>query len=220
MRGSISGRADTKTVIAKCRWDMISRSRGAMRPGFTGILSPREGVGNAGRRCTRSLACESKQSTRAIVTTGPAGITPAFPHATVLTVSFALSPVTGRFCHRHRPSCLRRLDASVGASGPHDFAVRRPALSSAAPPASTASRPTRKGRFAIITDAGCGMRWTQGALLTRALACGRRSRVVLTPRRRRQARGGNSAGDGDKKARSPGRSRRKPLKPLRAGMPG
>jgi len=36
---------------------------------------------------------------------------------------------------------FRELDASVGASGPHDFAVRRPALSSAAPPASTASRP-------------------------------------------------------------------------------
>jgi hypothetical protein len=30
----------------------------------------------------------------------------------------------------------------------------------------------------------------------------------------------SSAGDGDKKARSPGRARRKPLKPLRAGMPG
>ena len=60
---------------------------------------------------------------------------------------------------------------------------------------------------------------------------GRRSRVVLTPRRRRQvsrrfwsARPGwknrNPLDDGDKKARSPGRSRRKPLKPLRAGMPG
>ena len=35
----------------------------------------------------------------------------------------------------------RELDASVGASGPHDFAVRKPALSSLAPPASTASRP-------------------------------------------------------------------------------
>jgi hypothetical protein len=29
-----------------------------------------------------------------------------------------------------------------------------------------------------------------------------------------------SGNDGDKKARSPGRARRKPLKPLRAGMPG
>ena len=39
--------------------------------------------------------------------------------------------------------------------------------------------------------------------------------MVLTPRRRRQVCGDNSAGDGDKKARSPGRARRKPLKPLR-----
>jgi hypothetical protein len=60
-----------------------------------------------------------------------------------------------------------------------------------------------------------GMRWTQAAPKTRALVCGRRSRVVLTPRRRRQVCGSNSADDGDKQARSPGRARRKPLKPLR-----
>src|SRR5882724_5293709 len=58
----------------------------------------------------------------------------------------------------------------------------------------------------------------------------RRSRVVLTPRCWRQVRGVKSAqpgldktyplGDGGKQARSPGRARRKPLKPLRAGMPG
>jgi hypothetical protein len=34
-----------------------------------------------------------------------------------------------------------------------------------------------------------GMRWTRAALLTRARACGRRSRVVLTPRRWRQVCG-------------------------------
>jgi hypothetical protein len=44
---------------------------------------------------------------------------------------------------------------------------------------------------------------------------GRRSRVVLTPRCWRQVGGGNSIGDGGKRARSPGRARRKPLKPLR-----
>jgi hypothetical protein len=59
----------------------------------------------------------------------------------------------------------------------------------------------------------------------------RRSRVVLTPRRWRQVCGRQvgptgrgqatySASDGGKRARSPGRARRKPLKPLRAGMPG
>src|SRR5258707_15518498 len=52
----------------------------------------------------------------------------------VLTVSFELSPGTGLFCHRRPriksclspvgPTRLRELDASVGASGPHDFAVR------------------------------------------------------------------------------------------------
>src|ERR1700688_1875880 len=42
----------------------------------------------------------------------------------VLTVFFALSPVTGLVCHRRQRSRLRQLDASVGASGPHDFAVR------------------------------------------------------------------------------------------------
>jgi hypothetical protein len=40
----------------------------------------------------------------------------------VLTVSFGLSPVIGLCCHR-RLRC-HKLDASVEASGPHDFAVR------------------------------------------------------------------------------------------------
>jgi hypothetical protein len=58
----------------------------------------------------------------------------------------------------------------------------------------------------------------------------RRSRVVLTPRRWRQVRGVKSAQPGldktypqatvAKQARSPGRARRKPLKPLRAGTSG
>src|SRR5258708_27738422 len=42
----------------------------------------------------------------------------------VLTVSFVLSPVTGLVCHRRRQNDSCRLDASVGASGPHDFTVR------------------------------------------------------------------------------------------------
>src|SRR3954447_14661315 len=54
--------------------------------------------------------------------------------------------------------------------------------------------------------------------MTNGAERGRRSRVVLTPRRWRQVLRKQS--DGDNKARSPGRSRRKPLKPPRAGMPG
>src|SRR4030081_1757755 len=64
------------------------------------------------------------------------------------------------------------------------------------------------------------MRWTQAVLKTRAPTCGRRSRVVLMPRRRHQVLREDAQDDGDKQARSPGRARRKPLKPLRAGMPG
>ena len=77
----------------------------------------------------------------------------------------------------------------------------------------------QEGRCAT-SSTRVGMRWTRRVLETGALVRGRRSRVVLTPRRRRQVSGGNTTGDGDKKARSPGRARRKPLKPLRAGTPG
>jgi hypothetical protein len=61
--------------------------------------------------------------------------TPGIPARNGFTAYVALSPVTGLFCHRRLrirglsapgradlPS--RQLDASVGASGPHDFAVR------------------------------------------------------------------------------------------------
>src|ERR1700694_5548302 len=43
-----------------------------------------------------------------------------------------------------------------------------------------------EGRFAIVTDVGRGMRWTRAVPETKAPTRGRRSRVVLTPRRRRQ----------------------------------
>src|SRR3984885_2177873 len=51
---------------------------------------------------------------------------------------------------------------------------------------SPSSRPT-EGRFAVVTDAGRDAVDAGGAL-TRARACGRRSRVVLTPRRWRSNR--------------------------------
>jgi hypothetical protein len=42
----------------------------------------------------------------------------------VLTAYIVLSPVTGLFCHRRLQVTTCKLDASVGAPGPHDFAVR------------------------------------------------------------------------------------------------
>ena len=68
---------------------------------------------------------------------------PAFPARMVLTVSFVLSPATG-FLVTVPAQCkaLSRVDASVGASGPHDFAVRLKRVRLRAK-ASTASRAQR-----------------------------------------------------------------------------
>ncbi|MGB9118651.1 hypothetical protein, partial [Bradyrhizobium sp.] len=70
--------------------------------------------------------------TRALVTTVTPE-TPGIPRTMVLTVSFVLSPVTGLVCHRHLADTSAKLDASVGASGPHDFAVRFMRVRLAAP---------------------------------------------------------------------------------------
>jgi hypothetical protein len=114
---------------------------------------------------------------------------------------------------------------------------------------STSSRhPTPpEGRWPSSRTRG-GMRWTRQRFARDGIAgqverlvsdqqhaderccCVRQNRVVLTPRRWRQVlrscvgptglRQNISADDGGKTARSPGRARHKPLKPLRAGMPG
>jgi hypothetical protein len=49
----------------------------------------------------------------------------------VLTAYFVLSPVIGLSCHRRQRNYFHWLDASVEASGPHDFAVRISSASSA-----------------------------------------------------------------------------------------
>jgi hypothetical protein len=89
------------------------------------------------------------------------------------------------------------------------FAVGQISASTPAIPSHT------EGRIAIVTDVGYGMRWTQQCQKTNDVACGRRSRVVLAPRRWCQVSRDNPRDDGGKKARSPGRARKKPLKPLR-----
>jgi hypothetical protein len=79
------------------------------------------------------------------------------------------------------------------------------------------SRPT-EGRWPSSLTRG-GMRWTRAALLTRARACGRQSRVVLTPRRWRQVRGGIRETTETKEPELRGEHEIS-RKPLRAGMPG
>src|SRR4051812_17221726 len=103
-----------------------------------------------------------------LVTTGKPD-DPAFPHAVVLTVSFVISPVIGLCCHR-RFACAK-LDASVEASGPHDFAVRVQHRSSAVLTiASIASRP------ASVTIASAP-RWDETAQLGRCFASGEKRNI-------------------------------------------
>src|SRR5450759_4940410 len=93
-----------------------------------------------GARCTRSLACEIKQSTRASSPRGPPG-SPDIPARNGFNGYFVLSPVTGLFCHRH-PRKLPFANLTP-ASGRQDHTT---SPSASAPfvkcaSASTASRP-------------------------------------------------------------------------------
>jgi hypothetical protein len=103
---------------------MRRRSRRAIRASFANNTRPMnsEGAGNAGRS-VRPQPCVRNKKAHKRSHHGHAG-TPGIPRAMVLTAYSALSPVTGLVCHRRLRKGSRKLDASVGASGPHDFAVR------------------------------------------------------------------------------------------------
>jgi hypothetical protein len=74
-----------------------------------------------GARCARSRVW-CVESTR-VSHHGHTGNTRHSPR-NGFTAYIALSPVTGLSCHRRLADNSAKLDASVGASGPHDFAVR------------------------------------------------------------------------------------------------
>ena len=76
-----------------------------------------------------------------------------------------------------------------------------------------------KGAFAVVTDAGRGMRWTRRVLVTRAFSADGQNRVVLTPSRRCQVGEDKSPATVATERGSPGRSRIS-RKPSRAGMLG
>jgi hypothetical protein len=61
---------------------------------------------------------------RTSIHSGRTGNHPASPHAMVYGL-YVISPAIGLCCHRRLRGLLRKLDASVEASGPHDFAVRK-----------------------------------------------------------------------------------------------
>jgi hypothetical protein len=105
-----------------------------------------------------------------------------------------------------REKAARRANHQFSVHPPNEkyfaFAVGQISATSSRHPA-----PLKEGRFAIVTNVGCGMRWTRWCA-RRARQCVRRSRVVLTPRRWCQVLGKLTllGSDGGKKARSPGRA--------------
>jgi hypothetical protein len=95
-------------------------------------LSPKQRAqGMPGAWCARSRAW-CVESTR--VSHHGHTETPGIPRAMVLTAYSVLSPVTGLCCHRHPWILPRDLNASVGASGPHGFAVRSHVIRLVTPP--------------------------------------------------------------------------------------
>jgi hypothetical protein len=82
-------------------------------------------------------------------------------------------------------------------------------LSGKSPRHSWPSRADEEGRLAIVTDAGCGMRWTRCVMrrMTRsrtAKSCGSGAPTLAPKLVKTRSR---LTGDGGKKARSPGRAR-------------
>ena len=124
---TVQGRDDIPCVAgSKCQTTKHACAfpRRAQRPSpalHAPSIKRAQGMPGAGR--TRSLAWKSKNHTSQSPQVRRND--PALPARMVLTVSFVLSPETGLSCLRRRRNIIRRLDASVGASGPHDFAVRK-----------------------------------------------------------------------------------------------
>jgi hypothetical protein len=96
-----------------------------LRPSFALNFPPSDqrAQGRPGARCTRGLVCKvhKRRRTRAYRFSGG---NPAFPARWFYGFLRAL-PGDRLSCHRRHADRSTRLDASIGASGPHDFAVRR-----------------------------------------------------------------------------------------------
>jgi hypothetical protein len=105
--------------------DTPQRSRGAISPELCMKCGPRktEGAGKTGCALHPRSRVQIGNKENAHEHTGSAETLRPSPRSG-FTAYFELSPVTGLSCHRHRRFVTRRLDTSVGVSGPHDFAVR------------------------------------------------------------------------------------------------
>jgi hypothetical protein len=160
--------------------------RGALRPSCAFIFRPLRGRGECRVPVAPAVSCAIVVIERTRVTTSTPE-SPGIPARNGFTAYVVLSPVTGLFCHRRQrikfclspvgPTPLRRLDTSVGVSGPHDFAVRsnisrqhavdrsqafrQPALQSHRAQEAAASTATHPAFVTIMIRPSCGVGWRE-----------------------------------------------------------
>src|SRR4051812_18939922 len=98
-------------------------SRGALRPDFASTMPSNERAqGKPDARRTRSLASEIKKDTSVVTTGSPEQS--GLPCAIGFNGLLRALPGDRAFLPPSSADHLSQLDASVEASGPHDFAVR------------------------------------------------------------------------------------------------
>jgi hypothetical protein len=127
----------------------VSHSRGLIRPSFArnSLPSKTEGAGKTGCALHPRSRVRFAQKQSAHEHTGSAeSIRPSLRNG--FTAYIVISPADRACCHRRSSEALAslELDASIGASGPHDFTVRVSALVSSTS-ASTASPSQRSRRW-------------------------------------------------------------------------
>ena len=105
------------------RNDERPRPRGVNRPSCASIFRPKRAWGMPGANAPAASRAKCKKAHER----SHHRFTGKTRHprtAMVLTGYLVLSPATGLVCHRRLARLIAKLDASVGASGPHAFAVR------------------------------------------------------------------------------------------------
>ena len=146
-----------------------SRSRG-VRPSFALVALQKERAqGRPGARCTRGLVCNAHKETHTSIQVQRRH--PAFP-AQWFTAYFVLSPVNGFLATVAPRVASRELDASIAASGPHDFAVRdRPRSSVVATRVHRIPPRVRDDREPPLLSGGTADKWTDLGRNKRGIFC-------------------------------------------------
>ena len=117
-----------------------------------------KGAGNAGRSMRPQPRVQNKTKHTSIVTTVTAEITRHSRTRMVLTVSFALSPVTGLVCHR-RPQEALLLKNLTPASGRQDHTTSPSASRAIVESATRVHRIPRPTSVTIAKRPSCGTGW-------------------------------------------------------------